>query len=113
MCWPAYQYYPEEAADVYVSRDGADWDYLFTADNLGSTSNVRESTYPLGGCIQYVKIVDATNSNLHDDNADAFDVDAVCASSTCQEETAWGGCFDTGVPFEGKNWATYFIYEVK
>lgn len=27
-----------------------------------------------------------------------------------QEETAWGGCGDTGFPFDGNNWATYIEY---
>jgi hypothetical protein len=104
--------YPTEQAEVYVSRDGADWTYIGTADNTGSTANVRESTLYTGGCVQYVKLVDTTDSGPHNSSADAFDVDAVCASSSCDEETAWGGCY-TGEDFPGKNWATYFTYIVE
>lgn len=108
----------EEKANVYVSRDGADWTLLGEANNLGtfdSTDTRRPTTFPLDGCVQYVKIVDTTNIDLFPYPsilADAFDVDAVCASNVCEEETAWGdGC--EGSTFNEKNWATCFTYMVQ
>jgi len=107
--------YPSETAEVSVSRDGADWTVLGVADNSAS-GDIRPSSFTLNECYQYVKIVDTTDSSLFGSrpDADAFDVDAVCASTTCEEETAWGGCIDVdGFGFEGKNWATYFTYTVQ
>ena len=112
-----YGPYPREAADVFVSRDGADWTSLGTADNSGTEAEFHPSTFHLDGCFQYVKIVDITNIGDFSgfpDTAQAFDVDAVCASSTCEEETAWGGCSEVdGEGFAGKNWATYFYYTLQ
>lgn len=103
--------YPPETADVYVSRDGATWTLLGTADNSNNmgTNNPHPSTFLLGACIEQVKIVDTTDSSPHANTADAFDLDAVCAEYACAEETAWGdGCY--GATFNEKNWATYFTY---
>jgi hypothetical protein len=111
-----YGPYPVELADVFVSRDGTDWTFLGTADNSGTEADFHPSTFYLDGCFQYVKIVDMTDIALFSGfptTAQAFDVDAVCASNTCNEETAWGGCLGAGSPFEGKNWATYFNYVVQ
>jgi hypothetical protein len=104
--------YPSETAEVYVSRDGSDWAPLGVADNSAS-GDIRPSSFQLNECYQYVKIVDTTDSSLFESrqDADAFDVDAVCASLNCEEETAWGGCSEVdGEGFAGKNWATYFYY---
>lgn len=111
--------YPAELAEVFVSRDGAEWVYLGKADNSDSdtTGRVRSSTFLLDACYQYVRLDDATDATVHSDSADAFDVDAVCASFACEEETAWGNgaeCGDTETyGFPWKNWATYFTYTVE
>jgi len=102
--------YPLEEADVYVSRDGATWTWLGTANNKENPgSDPHPSTFSLPECVAYVKIVDTTNPELHNDQSDGFDVDAVCGDYNCQEETAWG----EGIRFNDKNWATYFEYEVQ
>ena len=107
--------YPLETAQVSVSRDAVDWTVIGTANNLTDPgSSTHPTTLQVDRCIGYVKIVDTTNPGDHDPTADAFDVNAVCASYNCDEETAWGGCIDKdGEGFEGKNWATYFTYEVQ
>jgi hypothetical protein len=106
-----------ETAEVYVSRDGAYWTLLGEAVSDSDASNCASypTSFLLNECVQYVKIVDTTDESLFANPfvlCDAFDVDAVCASNTCEEETAWGdGC--EGTSFLGKNWATYFIYTVQ
>jgi len=101
--------YPLETAEVYVSRDGENWTFLGVADNLPQLDlGYVESNFTLGKCISYVKIIDTTNATPHANDADAFDLDAVCTSYSCNEETAWGD----GTDFPGKNWATYFNYTV-
>ena len=73
-------------------RYAADWTYIGTAtNNLGAGGDHHPTIFTLPGCVQYVKLVDITNPNLHTAaTADIFDVDAVCSSDTCAEKTAWG-----------------------
>ena len=77
--------YPAERANVYVSEDNVSWTFIGTADNSVSQPNniPHPSVFDLGdSCIQYVKLVDATDGGLHDPTADAFDVDAASADYT-------------------------------
>jgi len=72
--------YPEETADVYVSDDGINFDLIGTADNLTGqpADDPHPSVFDLGDmCIKYVKLVDTTDPDLHNDTSDGFDVDAV------------------------------------
>ncbi len=88
-CSPTIQgNYPLETADVYVSQNGVDWTYLGMAKNNTSITSVQHpSTFDLGDLrIQYVKIVDTTDKGLHTGNADAFDIDAVCAEAPAPPE---------------------------
>jgi len=52
------------------------------------------------------KIVIWGSMNAGIDGKVGFAIDNVCAEAVVQEETAWAG----EDPFDGKNWATYFIY---
>jgi hypothetical protein len=71
--------YPLEIAEVWVSQDGINWSSLGTAqNNVSETSVSHPNTFDLDTCIQYVKIVDHTNPDIHTGDADAFDLDAVC-----------------------------------
>lgn len=77
--------YPEENADVYVSDNGTDWSMIGTADNLtnAGSNDPHPTTFDLSGsCIKYVKLIDTTDSELHVDSSDGFDVDAVSAEYT-------------------------------
>ncbi len=79
--------YPEEKADVYISKNGSDWEFVGTATNKNSTANTRPSEFNIEGkCFQYVKIVDKTNPVIHSSTADAFDVNAICIKNAekCQ-----------------------------
>jgi hypothetical protein len=80
--------YPEETADVYVSEDGSSWTLAGVATNDGG--NQQNSVIELQGdvCVQYVKVIDTTDANLHGNTADGFDVDAVAAEYTgeCQRQ---------------------------
>jgi len=63
-------------------------------------------------CVRYIKVVDTTDPAVHGSNADGYDLNAVVSLQDCVEvleETAWAGEDD----FPGKNWATYFTYEVQ
>ena len=82
-CSPVISYgYPDETANIYVSQNTTDWVLLGEAKNNVSTTSVQHaSTFDIGlAWIQYVKIVDTTDVTLHTGTADAFDIDAVCAS---------------------------------
>jgi hypothetical protein len=72
--------YPEEKAKVIGSADGVNWIPLGTAINLNEENNGRYSytSLQINECIQYIKIIDQTDPELHADNADGFDVNAVC-----------------------------------
>lgn len=80
--------YQNETAQVSVSKDGISWNDLGTATNDGG--NQEDSFFQLNPemCVKYVRITDTTNSQLHNNNADGFDVDAVGAEYTgeCEEQ---------------------------
>jgi len=104
--------YPLETADVYASQDGTTWTYLGEADNTNQAGIHTISEFDLGDLewAKYIKIVDITDPALHGSDADGYDLNAVESLQDCvQEETAWGD----GEDFPGKNWATYFTYEIQ
>lgn len=80
--------YPVELADVYVSPDGINWTPIGTASNEGGTED-GITELPVGAdiCVQYVKLVDATDGALHGDESDGYDVDAISFTydEECQE----------------------------
>ena len=85
--------YPEEKADIEVSQDGSTW-FLLTeqASNLnsGGVSYLDFSETGLAW-IKYVRISDATDYNLHANDADGFDLDAIDATrEICDEPTDYG-----------------------
>jgi hypothetical protein len=112
--------YPVELALV-SAWDGADWVLLGNADNSESGFS-RSSSFDLGslGLTTRLRVEDNTDPALHNNAADAFDVDGVIALNDCwgDDETAWAAdnvCEsddknDYGCDFPGKNWATYFSY---
>ena len=116
--------YPLEMAKVFASMNGTNWTELGSADNTASTHPSRASSFDLGDFlyVKYVKVVDMTDPAIHNNAADAFDVDGVLALNDCwgRDETAWAGdpmCEsddrnDIGCDFPGRNWATYVHYTV-
>jgi len=79
--------YPAESANVEVSQDGSSWTSVGNAtNNDGGGPNPFESSFalPADTCIKFIRITDTTNPDLHTDDADAFDVEAV--SATFDEE---------------------------
>lgn len=87
--------YPLEEANVYVSSNNTDWTFVGIANNLEDGELGKLSTFDLGDhCIKYVKLVDITDGDVHDDNSDGYDLDAVgatyeaeCAIEEEEEET--------------------------
>ncbi|NIP34061.1 MAG: hypothetical protein GWN18_03885, partial [Thermoplasmata archaeon] len=101
--------YPLETAKVYASQDGDTWYYLGEADNTDLDIIHTVSYFDLGDLewAKYIKVVDTTNPNVHNNAADGYDLNAVEALQDCanpQWETAWGD----GTGFSGNNWAMYF-----
>ena len=77
--------YPLEEADVYVSKDGVDYDFIGTANNLTGQPSREPHPWTIdleGKCVRYVKLVDVTDSNLHGLTSDGFDIDAIKADYT-------------------------------
>lgn len=79
--------YPEEKAEVYISEDGSAWIDLGTISNHDAANGV--SLLDIAGKlseVNYVKIVDTTDPNLHVNSADGYDLDAVDATyGTCTQ----------------------------
>ena len=80
--------YPEETADVYVSQNGVDFEYVgeVSSEPGGGGDGVVYLDFNSTGfdSIQYVKIIDTTNPDDHNNNADGYDLDAVDATyGTC------------------------------
>ena len=69
------QPYPTESASVYISSDGNS----FT--KVGHVADTQGVSVPSGLCAHYVKILDTTNPNLHNNSADGFDLDAVATTA--------------------------------
>ncbi|MEK9184530.1 MAG: hypothetical protein AAB892_02285, partial [Patescibacteria group bacterium] len=79
--------YPSETATVTVSQDGSTWFPLTEQAGNGaggSTSlDVSETGLPW---FRYVKLTDTTNANLHQNDADGFDLDAIKGmNGVCEE----------------------------
>lgn len=80
--------YELETAEVLVSDDGISFTSVGTASNeLGEEDGVSEFLLD-GQCVKYVKLVNTTDPELHTDDADGFDVDAVSMEyeEECPEE---------------------------
>ncbi len=77
--------YPEETADVFASQDGSNWVLLGEATNDGKDPGAKfiENTFSLGGLpwASYIKVVDTTIPELHNANADGFDIRNIKASN--------------------------------
>lgn len=79
--------YPLERTEVFVSSDAVTWQSIGFATNSGGAGpNPHGTVLPVSEqyCVKYVKLVDATDPNLHGATADAFDVDAVEANFTIE-----------------------------
>lgn len=102
--------YSEEKAEVYVREVGSD---SFVYAGEVSNKDTVDGWEGLGTvgipsdivAVDAVKIVDNTDEDLHGDDANGYDLNAVGADCIVdQEETAWGdGCRFT----DRGNWATY------
>lgn len=79
--------YPEESAEVYASQDNSTWFDLGKITNHDSGNGI--SLVDIAGKlpeVNYVKIVDTTDPNLHVNSADGYDLDAVDATyGTCTQ----------------------------
>jgi hypothetical protein len=107
--------YPLEKADVYASQDGTNWVYLGEADNTNQAGIHTISEFDLNGLewARYIKVVDTSDPNVHNNAADGYDLNAIEVLHDCveiQEETAWGD--EGAIPF-GTNWAMYFEYTIQ
>ena len=71
--------YPLETADVYVSTepDGS-WIYIGEATNEEGLGDGL-TKFEVNDCYQYVRIIDTTDSSLHNATSDGFDVDSLTA----------------------------------
>jgi len=117
--------YPVEKAMVSASQNGIDWTELGEANNEARDPVYNYHTiseFDLGDLewATYIKVVDTTDISLYGSrpNAEGYDLNAVLALHDCEEcttysETAWGAVFEGFEPFPGKNWATYFNYDVQ
>lgn len=79
--------YPLEQAEVWVSQTGGDWKYVGLADNT-APDRVTSLDFSNTGLpwIQFVKLVDVSDPDLHNNDADGFDLDAVGATmAVCSE----------------------------
>ena len=79
--------YPLETADVYVSTNPAGpWTFVGEATNEEGDGD-GASELRVEECYQYVRVVDTTDSSLHNDTSDGFDVDSFTADydETCPE----------------------------
>lgn len=77
--------YPLETSDVYVSTAAAGpWTYVGEATNEGGLED-GASEFQVLECYQYVRVVDTTDSALHNDASDGFDIDSFTADydETC------------------------------
>lgn len=87
--------YPVEKAKVEVSQNGTDW-YELTEeasnDKDEGGDNVTLLDFSETGLpwVKYVRITDTTESGLHNDEADGFDLDAVDAVSEVCDEPGGG-----------------------
>jgi hypothetical protein len=107
--------YPLEEAEVYASQDGMTWILLGTADNTNSEGIHTLSEFDLCDLewARYIKVVDTTDSAVHNNAADGYDLNAIEVLQDCveiEDETAWGAGLEFNID---KNWATYFTYTVQ
>ncbi|MDD3647114.1 MAG: hypothetical protein PHS44_01250 [Candidatus Dojkabacteria bacterium] len=72
--------YPQEKAKVEVSQDGVNWEIAGEVTNDESIDYLDFATTGLKW-IQYVRITDTTDSSIHDNISDGYDLDAVDATS--------------------------------
>ena len=82
--------YPLETADVYVSTDpSGPWTFVGEASNEEGLDD-GATTLTVEECYQFVRLVDTTDGDLHDETSDGFDVDSFTADydETCPEVEA-------------------------
>jgi len=80
--------YPEELADVEVSQNGVDWEYIGTVSSKDMNGvGLLDFNSTGWSWIRYVRITDVTNPDIHTDgNADGYDIDAIDATWTVCDE---------------------------
>lgn len=102
--------YPEEMATVEVSQDGSTWFSVGTSSNMDDPST-RVSYFDFASTglawIKYVRVTDTTNGELHDEEADGFDLDAVDATQELCEEPGGGDDGDNGDGDDGGDTPSY------
>lgn len=78
--------YPLEQAEVEVSQDGNTWKSIGTVTNQTSNGISYLDFSSTGwSWIQYVKVTDTSNPDLHNNEADGFDINAFDALVCTQE----------------------------
>lgn len=91
--------HPLEEAEIAVASDPAGpWTIVGTADNTG------DSEFTVDQCFQYVRVVDTTDGDIHGDDSDGFDLDAIeatydeeCAPAEEEEEDEGGDSGDVRI----------------
>lgn len=83
--------YPEERAQVEVSADGSTWFNLGEISNQSGGDGVAYLDFDSTGLdqVSFVRLTDATDFSIHNDEADGYDVDAIDAVRlTCEPQVA-------------------------
>ncbi len=110
--------YPLEQVDVYAIVGDTET-YIGTVQNTPLADQPAEDWVAIPDdmfCIDAVKLVDVSESSLFELTADGYDLDALGVTGVCMylgDESAWAGTGVGTLDFPGKNWATYFTYEVE
>lgn len=73
--------YPEETALVEVSQDGLVFESLGTASSLSGPLISFDLTATSFDWIQYIRLTDTTDTSLHNNLADGFDLDGIIAGN--------------------------------
>ena len=74
--------YPEERADVEISQDGINWQFVGQISSEPGGDGINELDLSVTGLswIRFVKVSDATDYNLHGSTADGLELDAIYAT---------------------------------
>lgn len=78
--------YPEETILVEVSQDGSTWYTLDTVSSIEGEVTYRDFSSTGLPWIKYVRVTDTSDLDIHNSTADGYDLDAIDAVYTCEED---------------------------